>query len=57
MLAERIYEALDRAGLTPPVHYAAAPHEWREALETFVKQMLGSNIDSVKTKTLTLDLK
>ena len=33
MTAEQLYTALDRAGLTPPVHYCAAPPEWREALE------------------------
>jgi hypothetical protein len=33
MTAEQLYAELDRAGLTPPVHYCAAPQEWREALE------------------------
>lgn len=32
MTAEQMYQELDAAGLTPPVHWAAAPHEWREAL-------------------------
>lgn len=39
MTAEQIYAELDRAGLTPPVHYAAAPHEWREALRSLAEQL------------------
>ena len=33
MTAEQLYQTLDRAGLTPPCHYCAAPAEWRDALE------------------------
>lgn len=39
MIAEQIYAELDRAGLTPPVHYAAAPHEWRMALERIEERL------------------
>jgi hypothetical protein len=39
MTAEQLYAELDRAGLTPPVHYNAAPHEWRETLERIQKSL------------------
>lgn len=39
MKAEQIYAALDAAGLTPAVHYCAAPYEWRMALEKLEAQI------------------
>lgn len=49
-MAELIYAALDRAGLTPPVHYCAAPYEWRMALEAIEREFaeaLVKRIDQV----------
>lgn len=47
MTAEEIYAELDAAGLTPPVHWAAAPHEWREALlkvESLVEESINEAV-------------
>lgn len=33
MKAQEIYQVLDQAGLTPPVHYCAAPLQWQLAME------------------------
>lgn len=33
MTAEQIYAVLDRHGLTPPVHFNAAPSQWITALD------------------------
>lgn len=51
MRAERIYAALDRAGLTPPVHYCAAPHIWRatlESLEDEIEDAIWKRVDALE---------
>ncbi len=38
-LAAEIYERLDDAGLTPSIHWAAAPHDWRTACESIAQEI------------------
>lgn len=33
MIASEIYAVLSKHGLTPPIHFLAAPHEWRTAMD------------------------
>jgi len=40
-LAADIYRRLDENGLTPPVHYTAAPAAWRTALESMQAEIEG----------------
>lgn len=39
MTAQEIWERLDAAGLTPPVHWQAAPAAWRFALESIANEI------------------
>lgn len=39
MKAQEIYRILDEAGLTPPVHYCAAPFEWQVAMERIEREI------------------
>jgi len=39
MKAQEIYRVLDEAGLTPPVHYHAAPLAWQLAMEKIERQI------------------
>lgn len=53
MTAEQIYAVLDAAALTPHVHYAAAPHDWRTALESIEQQIEESiwmRVDAIESE-------
>ena len=39
MKAVDMYRILDEAGLTPPVHYAAAPFAWQVAMEKIEREI------------------
>ncbi len=39
MTAEEIWQRLDEAGLTPPVHWQAAPADWRTAIESIADEI------------------
>lgn len=52
MTAEEIYTELDRAGLTPSVHWSAAPQEWREVclkLETDIEEEICDAVNEATT--------
>lgn len=45
MKAADIYRVLDEAGLTPPVHWHAAPFEWQVALEKIEREIEEDRFD------------
>ena len=38
MTAQQIYQAFDLAGLTPDIHWLAAPIEWRTVCEAIAEE-------------------
>ena len=61
MNARDVYRILDRAGLTPPIHFNAAPLEWIAACNEIAEQaerdfQFGKYLPISPSKNETLDL-